>query len=141
MEDVTSSYRSQYGILHSVVTHGVLMTDIEYADDTLLLSRTAQSLNRFLHVLQYQAALRGLLLNADKCDLLALYEAGLVCLLKHPVSHCHCPSCHPVPVDPLPELITIPPEDSAQCLGAMIMPHSSAAKRCTAQIFPSSPVL
>ena len=143
MEDVTSSYRSQYGILHSVVTHGVPLTDIEYADDTLLLSRTAQSLNRFLHILQYQAALRGLLLNADKCHLLALYEAGLVQLLAHPVSHCNCPSCHPVPGDPLPELITIPSEDSAQYLGAMIMPNSSAAKdvqhRCFQALRASEP--
>ena len=52
MEDVTSSYRSPFGILHSVVTHGIPLTDIEYADDTLLLSRAAQSLNRFLHILQ-----------------------------------------------------------------------------------------
>ena len=128
MEDVTSSYRSQFGILYSVVTHGIPLTDIEYADDTLLLSRAAQSLNRFLHILQYQAALRGLLLNADKCHLLSLYEAGLVQLLVHPVSQCYCPSCHSVPGDPPPDLIHIPSEESAQYLGAMLMPNSSAAK-------------
>ena len=29
------------------------ITDLEYADDTLLLARTAQALNRLLHLLKY----------------------------------------------------------------------------------------
>ena len=128
-EDTYQQYATQYGRRHTVFTHDSPLTDIEYADDTLLLSRTATSMNRFLHILQYLAILRGLILNADKCHLLAINYRATVSLLKTPACRCRCSSCHPIPGDhPPPILIALPPEDFAQYLGAMLLPNSSASK-------------
>ena len=73
--------------------------------------------------------LRGLLLNSDKCHLLAINHRATVSLLETPARACTCPSCHPIlrDEDP-PSLITLHPEDFAQYLGAMIQPNSSATK-------------
>ena len=46
------------------------VTDIEYADDTVLMARTQLALHRLLHTLQHEACKRGLSLNPDKCQLL-----------------------------------------------------------------------
>ena len=128
-EDTYAQYVTQYGRRHTVFTHDSPLTDIEYADDTLLLSRTAVSFNRFLHILQYLACLRGLILNADKCHLLAINYRASVSLMETPSRECRCPSCHPVPGDEAPPiLITLPPEEFAQYLGAMILPNSLANK-------------
>ena len=128
-EDTYQQYVTQYGRRHTVFTHDSPLTDIEYADDTLLLSRTATSMNRFLHILQYLAFLRGLLLNSEKCHLLAINYRATVSLLETPTSVCRCSSCHPIPGDESPPtLIALPPEDFAQYLGAMILPNSSANK-------------
>ena len=128
-EDTYSSFQEQYGTRHSVFSYDSPLTDIEYADDTLLLSRTALSLNRFLHVLQFQATLRGLFLNADKCHLLAINHRARVTLLDIPVQYCTCQSCHPILGDENPpSLVHLPPEEFAQYLGAMIQPNSSATK-------------
>ena len=128
-EDTYEQYTRQYGRRHTVFTHDSALTDIEYADDILLLSRTALSLNRFWHILQYLAFLRGLVLNADKCHLLAINHRASVSLLETRVDRCTCPSCHPIPGNETPPtLIPLPPEEFAQYLGAMILPNSSANK-------------
>ena len=57
-EDLYSSFRSLFQVLPSVLSFDKPITDIEYADDTLLVARTAQALNRLLHLLQYLARLR-----------------------------------------------------------------------------------
>ena len=48
------------------------LTDLEYADDTVLMARTQATLHRLGHLLQHLAAQRGLSLNPHKCQLLVL---------------------------------------------------------------------
>ena len=55
--DTYDAYTEVYGPRPSVLTSDFKLTDIEYADDTVLLSRTRLSLHRFLHTLQYHALL------------------------------------------------------------------------------------
>ena len=43
------------------------LTDVEYADDTVLMARTYETLSRLLHLLQHLAARIGVLLNGSKC--------------------------------------------------------------------------
>ena len=87
------------------------------------------SLNRLLHILQFLAMLRGLVLNAEKCHLLAINYRAQVALIQTPAQRCTCPSCHPVQGDEHPpQLIILAPEDFAQYLGAMIQPNSSGTK-------------
>ena len=87
------------------------------------------SLNRLLHILQFLAMLRGLVLNAEKCHLLAINYRAQVALIQTPTQRCTCPSCHPVQGDEHPpQLIILAAEDFAQYLGAMIQPNFSGTK-------------
>ena len=52
-EDLYSHFRSLFQVLPSVLSHDRPITDLEYADDTLLLARTAQALNRLLRTSLY----------------------------------------------------------------------------------------
>ena len=91
------------------------MTDVEYADDTVLVSRTQLTLHRLLHSLQHEASKRGLLLNPDKCQLLRLHSNLSIHLSPHvtPLSPCSCLHC--MGTDDLG--VQIPPLQSAKYLG------------------------
>ena len=71
--DVQTKYISQYGLPSGVINHPFPFGDLEYADDTALLSNSAEQITRLLHLLQREAAVRGLLLNLDKCAHLRLH--------------------------------------------------------------------
>ena len=45
---------------------------LEYADDTVLLSNSADQLTRLLHLVQEEGRIRGLTLNEDKCEHMSL---------------------------------------------------------------------
>ena len=62
-----------YGPRPSVLTSDFKLTDIEYADDTMLLSRTRLSLHRFVHTLQSHTTARCMALNHDKCQFSCKY--------------------------------------------------------------------
>ena len=81
-----------------------LSLTIEYADDTLLVARTAQALNRLLHLLQYLALSRGLQLSPEKCQLLAINPLGPVSLIDEPHFPCRCPNCQRIIGEILPHL-------------------------------------
>ena len=70
--DTYEAYQHTYGPRPSVLTTDYRLTDIEYADDMVLLSRTRLSLHRFLHTLQAHSLKRGMSLNQEKCQLLAI---------------------------------------------------------------------
>ena len=54
------------------------LTDVEYADDTVLVARTQEdTLSRLFHLLQHMAAQIGLLLNGSKCQLLSCVSMPL----------------------------------------------------------------
>ena len=127
-DDLYFEYRSLYQVLPSVHSHDLPITDLEYADDTLLLARTAQAQNRLLHLLQYLATLRGLHLNPEKCQLLAINPQGKIVLIDTPTSPCRCPSCLPIRGSIPPQTTEVEPTDVAHYLGAYLCANSSADK-------------
>lgn len=85
-------------------------TDIEYADDTALMSRTHETLHRLLHLLQYLAARIGLLLNGSKCQLLAIHTTQPISLSNSvtPDQPCSCPFCaHACALIPDPSVLAL----------------------------------
>ena len=81
--DTYEVYTPTYDPRPSVLTSDFKPTDIEYADDTVLLSRTRLSLHRFLHRLQSHAQGRGMALNHEKCQLLAINSEAPIYLIDH----------------------------------------------------------
>ena len=53
--DVESSYVSQFGFLSGVINTPSPLWDLEYADNTALLSNSAEQITRLLHLLQREA--------------------------------------------------------------------------------------
>ena len=72
--DVETSYTSQFGLLSGVINTPSPLWDLEYADDTALMSNSAEQITRLLHILQSEAHTRGLILNFDKCAHLRLHS-------------------------------------------------------------------
>ncbi len=92
-QDVEDSYVAQYGLLSGVINTSSPLWDLEYADDTVLLSNSAEQITRLLHLLQREASVRGLLLNFDKCAHLRLNSLERVPFSPNLFSPCDCTSC------------------------------------------------
>ena len=73
------------------------LTDLEFADDTVLMARTQATLHRLVHLLQHLAAQRGLSLNQHKCQLLLLNTTLPISLSKTVTATdpCSCEFCAP----------------------------------------------
>ena len=72
MSDVREDYTNTYGPLPH--THAVsdTLTDLEYADDTLLFARTSETLNKLLHLVEKHSEYYGMKLNKDKTFLITM---------------------------------------------------------------------
>ena len=93
--DLNAIFLALYGFSpwsHSANLH---LTDVEYADETVLISRTNITLMRILHLLQYLALRIGLSLNPSKCQLLAIHGCLPVSLSARvsPLQACTCEQC------------------------------------------------
>ena len=94
LHDTYEAYKTEYGPRPSVITTDFRLTDVEYADDTVLLSRTRLSLHRFLHTLQAHSYMGGMSLNHEKCQLLTI-NTELPIFLTDTMSHpCACDFWH-----------------------------------------------
>lgn len=112
------------------------LTDVEYADDTVLVARTQEdTLSRLFHLLQHMAAQIGLLrllLNGSKCQLLSCVSMPLflsLFLCADAFHHCDFPHCIPFfSAAPNPSSMDVPlaPLKSAKYLGSCITPTSSS---------------
>ena len=58
--DVELKYENTYGILAGVINTPSRLWDLEYADDTGLLSNSAEQLTRILHLIEHEGSKRGL---------------------------------------------------------------------------------
>ena len=67
MEDVDWQLAAQ-GVARNTWSVARPTTDIEYADDTLLIARTTTQLTSLLHTLEKHAELHGMHLNSDKTE-------------------------------------------------------------------------
>ena len=91
--DVETSYVSQFGLLSGVINTPFPFWDLEYADDTVLLSNSSQQITRLLHLLQHAANVRGLTLNLDKCSHLRLNSESRIPYSPPLDSPCSCSLC------------------------------------------------
>ena len=91
--DVETSYVSQFGLLSGVINTPFPFWDLEYADDTVLLSNSAQQITRLLHLLQREALIRGLTLNLEKCAHLRLHSNSRIPFSPSLHSPCGCTHC------------------------------------------------
>ena len=83
MHDVQFSFETRFHFTPWTFSSRSPMTDVEYADDTVLVARTQITLHRFLHSLQHEASKHGLLLNPGKCQLLRLHSNLSIHLSPH----------------------------------------------------------
>jgi hypothetical protein len=107
------------------------LTDLEFADDTVLMARTQATLHRLVHLLQHLAAQRGLSLNPHKCQLLLLNTTLPISLSKTVTATdpCSCEFCAPfldIPIEPDSLAPPVPQMDTAKYLGAFISSNSSS---------------
>ena len=92
--DVENQYTSLFGLIPGVIHTPSPLWDLEYADDTVLLSNSAQHATRMLHLIQHFGAQPGLLLNEDKCDHLRLNsDQRIYYSANTSFSACPCDSC------------------------------------------------
>ena len=71
MHDIQFSFETRFHFTPWTFSSRSPMTDVEYADDTVLVARTQLTLHRFLHSLQHEASKHGLLLNPGSANFCA----------------------------------------------------------------------
>ena len=113
LHDVETSYTSQFGLLSGVIYTPSPLWDLEYADDTALMSNSAEQITRLLHLLQYEAHVSGLTLGFDKCAHLCLHSEERMFFSPSLSSPCACNLCHGHSVSPEP----VPLSDEVKYLG------------------------
>ena len=103
--DVELKHENTYGMLAGVINAPSPLWDLEYADDTVLLSNSAEQLNRMFHLIQHEGSKRGLILNEDKCEHLRLNSEASIYYAHSPYFYsCNCEICTDTsqPSDPVP---------------------------------------
>ena len=98
--DVEVDYQRRFGEISGVFHVPSPLWDLEYADDTVLLSCSAEQLNRLLHTVQFHGSRRGLVLNEDKCEHLRLHSLHRIFYAPQDATPCQCKHCggiHPPP--------------------------------------------
>ena len=96
----------------------------------MLLSNSAQQLTRLLHLLQWEAYIRGLTFNFDKCANLRLHSTERISFSPHLSSPCSCFQCSGH--DPAPSLV--PLSDEVKYLGVFLDASSSNRKNVSYRI-------
>jgi hypothetical protein len=70
--DVETTYNATFGETPRIWSHNTKIWELAYADDTVLLGRTIEIIQRFLSILENESALYGMSLNKSKCKPLAI---------------------------------------------------------------------
>ena len=122
--DVEIAYTQQFGLMAGVLNTPFPLWDLEYADDTTLLSNSAVQISRLLHLLQHQGAIRGLHLNFSKCAHLKLHSNENIPFSPSCLSPCDCTVCQ----GHLPPTSNAPESDEDKHLGVYLDSISSSNK-------------
>ena len=112
---VETQYHNNFGLISGVINTPSPLWDLEYADDTVLLSNSAEQITRLLHLLPCEGSQRGLLLHEDKCEHLRLNSDTRVFYAPLPyTSICNCEVCS----GNLPSVNPVPLSSEVKYLGA-----------------------
>ena len=117
-------YGSLYGEISGVFHVPSPLWDLEYADDTVLLSCSAQQLNRLFHIAQYHGQTRGLQINEEKCEHLRLHSDQRIYYSPSCSSPCDCRHCSGFNYD----LSPVPLSNEVKYLGVYLDSLSSGRK-------------
>ena len=128
--DVERDYQSKFGEISGVFHIPSPLWDLEYADDTVLLSCSSEQMNRLLHTVQYQGNRRGLILNEDKCEHLRLHSMQRIYYAPQHHSPCDCSYCQGVHHPPAP----VPLSDEVKYLGVYLDPTNSNRKNTSYRV-------
>ena len=120
-EDAEKQYVAEHGIISGALRLGTSLWDLEYADDTVLLSNSSFQAQIFLHLIQEEGARRGLYLNYDKCEHLSLNSKN---------RSLFDPAYLLSPVDDL----QVPISDAVKCLRVYLDPRSTNHKNVSTRI-------
>ena len=120
-ENAETQYVAEHGIISGVLRLGTSLWDLEYADDTVLLSNSFSQAQIFLHLIQKEGARRGLVLNFDKCEHLALNSTQRIY---------YDPQYLPAQVDDL----RVPMPDAVKYLGVYLDPKSNNHQNVSTRI-------
>jgi len=125
MSDCDAEYLTRFGSLPTIFSSASPLWDMEYADDTVLFSRSAVVMERLLHILQRRAGGVGLLLNYTKCEHLRLNtDLSLHFALEHGEHGCQCCSCCSTSFDFGTE---VPTSELVKYLGIYLDPKAKSA--------------
>ena len=128
--DVEQDYQSKFGEISGVFHIPFPLWDLEYADDTVLLSCSSEQMNRLLHTVQYQGNRRGFILIEDKCEHLRLHVTQRIHYAPQHHSPCACSYCggihHP--------LAPVPLSDEIKYLGVYLDPTNSNRKNTSYRV-------
>ena len=101
MSDAEKEYEFRFGMLPCPFSVLYPLWDIEYADDTVLLTNCGDTLEKLLHILQFHASRVGLELNTGKCQLMTLKSVRLLHFKTIGPEPCH--TAPTAPTLPLPQ--------------------------------------
>ena len=124
--DAEQSYISQFGLLSGIINIPFPIWDLEYADDTVLLSNSSQQITRLLHLLQFHAHLRGLTFNLDNCAHLRLNSDSSIIYSPDFISQCQYSHCHGYS----PVALPVPLSDKVKYLGVFLDSHNKRNVSC-----------
>ena len=113
---VEERYASQYGEIPGVFYTPKPVWDLEYADDTVLLSNSADQLTRLLHLVQEEGRIRGLALNEEKCEHMSLNTNRRIYYQPSTSTPCPCQFC----TGDQPVLEPVPLAQEVKYLGAYV---------------------
>ena len=114
--DVETACNQQFGHLAGVLNSPFPLWDLEYDDDTTLLSSSARQLIRLLHLLQHHGSIRGLHLNFSKCEHLKLRSTERISFSPTCSSPCQCSQCN----GPFPPITFGSESNEVKCLGVYL---------------------
>ena len=128
MADVSIQFQNSYGYTPWVHSAAHPLQHLGFANDTALMSRSHTTIHRLLHILQFQASKRGLLLNPDKCQLLRLHTDHDVSLSTTftPSRPCQCQHCGGTDALPHPCQVV----DHPTYLGIVLDASASSSPDC-----------
>ena len=124
MHDSSVSFHRRFSYTPWTYSADNPLTDLEYADDTTLISRSLDTIHWLLHVLQHEALKRGLRLSPSKCQLLGINTDNPVFLSAtvSTVRECRCVFCFGD--DPLGTRVD--PVDTSKYLGSLLSSNASS---------------
>jgi hypothetical protein len=142
MQDVEDKYVQQYGSVPWAFSAASPLWDMEHANDTVLIARSAEAFRKLLHILEWEAEQVGLHLNKPKCEHLQCKSEHRIHFRSGTNEQCKCPVCATQPpISPGP---LVPISSLVKYLGVHLSPKGDASpgfRKRLSQAYAASKIL